>query len=82
MGYLLFYSMLEGFQTNFENYFKLVHYSSYGSDFQTMLKYFQIIIFENPYNQRAVGWDTMPCMLKIENLFKHVHEREVAMRYT
>ena len=48
MGYLLFYYLLEGFQTNLENYFKLVHYSLCGSDFQTMLKYFQIIFLKAP----------------------------------
>ena len=45
--------------------------------------YFQIIIFENPHLLRVVGWATMPCMLNIENHFKHVHEMGGRnMRYT
>ena len=44
----------------------------YGRDFQTYYTFKPI--FENPYLLRAVSWETMPCMLSIENHFKHVHE--------
>ena len=41
------------------------------------------LFLKAPTLPRAVGWETMPCMLIIENLFKHVHEWMVGnMSYT
>ena len=53
-----------------------MRYSSCGRVFKHVIIIFKLI-FENSYPIRAVGWATMPCMLLIENQFKHVHEREV-----
>ena len=74
---LLFYSLLEGFRTSLQFYhitscvlFILVALS-------ILLKIFSNLFLKTPTLQRAVGWATMPCMLIIENLFKHVHEMGV-----
>ena len=65
--YLCFIYMLEGFFTSFQNYHKTSFVIlQFGSVFHTMLKWSSNYIFENPYHQRAVGWATMPCMLKLK----------------
>ena len=69
---ILFYSFLEGFRTSLQFSIKLVRILLYGRVFQTY--YIFKPIFENPIHWRAVGWATMPCMVNIENHFKHVHE--------
>ena len=79
--YSCFIPYLKDFVLVFKIIFKTSPYSSIGRAFKH-IKIFSNHIFENSYLQRAIGWATMPCMRKIENLFKHVHEREVAMRYT
>ena len=55
----------ESITSYFKNYLKLVHILLLV-EFLTILSYFQNPIFENPYLQRAAGWATMPCMLKLK----------------
>ena len=73
MENILVYSLLEGFRTNLQFY----HITSCG--ILHLVEFFKHIIFSNlslktPTHSRAVGWATMPYMLIIKNLFKHVHE--------
>ena len=74
MDIFLFYSLLEGLRTSLQDYHKIICVILHFGRIFKHVKLFQIIIFENPYVQRVVGWATMPCLLKLKNLFKHVHE--------
>ena len=74
MNIFLFYSLLEGFRTSFEDYHKTSCVILHLVEFSIMLKLFSNLFLKIPTLPRAAGWATMPCMLLIENLFKHVHE--------
>jgi len=71
MKYNFVYSLLEGFRISLQvltscGILHMVEFFKHTLFFKP--------IFENPTHLRAVGWATMPCMLFIENHFKHVHE--------
>ena len=64
--FFMFYSLLEGLRTSLQDYHKT---SCVILHFGRVFKYVKIFsnhIFENPYLQMAVGWTTMPCMLKLK----------------
>ena len=58
-----------------------MRYSTYGSVFKCVT-IFSNLFLKTPTLPRAAGWATMPCMLIIENSFKHVHEKGGIMSYT
>ena len=62
MDIFMFYSLLEGLHTIFQDYHKLVVYFFILKEFSNLLKLFSNPIFENPFLQRADGWATMPCV--------------------
>ena len=81
MKYMIWFHVFEESLTSyFKNHLKLVHILLLA-EFSNMLNCFQTLIFENPYLLRAVGWATMPCMLKMKNLFNMCMNRVVVMSY-
>ena len=78
----LFYSLLERFCTSFQVYHKT---SCVFLHFGRVFNYAKIIfklIFQNPFHQRAVGWATMPYLLKSEIYLNMCMNRVVSMSYT
>ena len=58
----LFYSLLEGFRTSFQNYHKTSCVILHMVEFSIILKLLSNLFLKTPTHQWVVGWATMPCM--------------------
>ena len=81
MDIFLFYSLLEGFRTSFQDYHKTSYVILHLEEFSIMLNLFSNLFLKTP---SIKGWlDGRPCLVNlIENLFKQVHDKVEGMSYT